>query len=150
MIAVQNVLPVVGEGAVDSARGRGQFPLFLGDGHSPEDAVVPATDDALLVLCQVCVLRDFHIVHEDARPGDVAHGADDIVPRDVYGRLRDDVADAVADHALHRDARIKFVGIGVIHQRAGDAVHDLVNVAGIDFLEHTFPPKCSYATTSRA
>ena len=46
------------------------------------------------------------------------------------------MADAVPNQRLHRDAGIGLHGIGVVYQRAGDAVRDFIRVSRIHFLDH--------------
>lgn len=54
----------------------------------------------------------------------------------MYGSFSNDVAYAMPDQRFHRDAGIGLDGIGVVHQRAGDAVRDFVWVARVHFFDH--------------
>lgn len=53
--------------------------------------------------------------------------------------LTDDVAHAVPDQHLHRDAGIGSFSVGHVHEGTGDAVGDFVDVLRIYFFVHNLP-----------
>lgn len=111
--------------------------LLLRDWHPFEDAIVTAADSFCLVIGKASVLRHFHIIQVQI-PADTLHNGIHLIQRDVYGTLRDDVADTVADENLHSNPGIFFFSVRRIHQSAGNTVSHLVRVARIYFFKHSF------------
>ena len=60
--AVQNVFPVIGISVIHTFGDLAECFLLLGHRHPFEDAVVAAADSVCLVIGEVSVLRNFHIV----------------------------------------------------------------------------------------
>ena len=113
--------------------------LLLRDRHSFEDTVVAAADSFCLVVGKASVLRHFHIIRVQI-PADTLHNGVHLILRNVYGTLRDDVTDTVADEDFHSNPGIFFFPVRRIHQCAGDSVGHLIRVARIYFLKHGFTP----------
>ena len=111
--------------------------LLLRDRHSFEDTVVAAADSFCLVVGKASVLRHFHIIRVQI-PADTLHNGVHLILRNVYGTLRDDVTDTVADEDFHGNPGIFFFSVRRIHQGAGDAVRHLIRVARIYFFKHSF------------
>ena len=113
--------------------------LLLRDRHPLEDAVVAAADSFCLIPGKASVLRHFHIIRVQI-PADALHNGIHLIQRNVYGTLRNDVADAVTDEDFHSDPGIFFFPVRRIHQSAGDTVRHLIRVLWIYFFKHDFTP----------
>ena len=137
--SVNNVLPIRGISVIHTFCNLAEGFLLLRDRHPLEDTVVAAADSFCLVIGKVSVLRHFHIIQVQI-PADTLHNGIHLIQRDVYGTLRNDVADAVADEDFHSDPGIFLFPIRRIHQSAGDTVRHLIRVARIYFLKHGFTP----------
>nr|DAK40850.1 MAG TPA: hypothetical protein [Caudoviricetes sp.] len=135
-VAVQNVLAVTGMFCIDGMGDGGELFLLLRQRHALEDAVVSAADALRLICSQMLILRYLAVVHDHAFTGDAGHGILYEGGRDMYGGFRNDVADAMPNEDFHGDTGISLYGIGVLHQRAGDAIRQLVGMGRIHFLDH--------------
>ena len=136
---VNDVLPIRRVSVIHTFCDLAECFLLLRDRHPFEDAVVAAADSFCLVIGKTSVLRHFHIIQVQI-PADTLHNGIHLIQRDVYGTLRDDVADTVADENLHSNPGIFFFSVRRIHQSAGDTVRHLIRVARIYFLKHGFTP----------
>ena len=135
-VAIQNVLSVTGIFCIDGMSNGGELFLLLRQRRALKDAVVATADTLRLVCGQVLVLRYLAVVHNHAVPGNAGDGVLHESGGDMYGCLRDDMTHTVADEDFHGDSGISLHGIGVVHQRAGDAIRQLVGMGRIHFLDH--------------
>ena len=53
--------------------------------------------------------------------------------------MTDDMADAVTQKALHRDARVLHLRVGQIHDGSSNAVAEFIRMRRIDFFKHNLP-----------
>ena len=137
-VTVHNVFAVTAVLIVEVLGDAGKVVLFTGNGNATEDAVVSAAESFLLVPGQVPVLGYLHVVHLH-KPGDALHSGFDLRQRQHHVGFRDNMANAVTQKDLHRDAGIRNCSIGHIHDRSGNAVAQLVRMRRIDFFKHNMP-----------
>ena len=138
-VAVQNVLPIIGIHGENVPRDLRQRFLFLGHGHSLEDAVIAAADTVCLVVGEETVLRHFHIVHGEIS-GNAVNGSGDTRLVQRNRSFRNDVAHTVADEDFNSDAGIFCFLVCQVNERTGNSVCHLIRVAGIYFFKHGVTP----------
>ena len=138
-VAVQNVLPIIGIHGENIPCDLRQRFLFLGHGHSLEDAVIAAADTVCLVIGEVTVLRYFHIVHSEISCNAV-NGGSDICLVQHDGSFRNDMAHAVTDEDFYGNTGIGFFSVCQVNNRTGNSVRHLIRVAGIYFFKHGVTP----------
>jgi len=113
--------------------------LFLGNGHTSEDAVVAAANTVLLIVRKMRVLRNDYDVRFHLS-GYAMHRVVNSLHIKCRRCFDDDMALAVTDKHLHGDLRSGFCLIRQVNDCPGDSVRHFIRVARIHFFIHSFIP----------